>query len=209
MKVLPSLFKSSRDTKSSSSSWIWPSCKQSKTFSFRADDDKVYKTVNSVYIDGGDVVTTPESWFTNSSESASFSTVSEDSGGEWVETVIRGLRSERLFFEPGESNSILEEAKAGGFPFKESLVFFMESKDPYVDFRTSMEEMVEAHGLKDWKCLEELLGWYLRVNGRFRLESKATDSDILKYVAVDLDLLNHVYNRDNTTRFNLHQEATK
>lgn len=29
-----------------------------------------------------------------------------------------------------------------------------------------MEEMVESHGLKDWECLEELLGWYLRVNGK-------------------------------------------
>ncbi|XP_042520948.1 transcription repressor OFP13-like [Macadamia integrifolia] len=153
MKVLPS-------------SWPWPSCKQPKTISFRADDN-MFKTVNSAYIEAGDVVTTPESWFTNSSESASFSTVSEESGGECLENVIRGLRSERLFFEPGESNSILEEAKGGGgIPFKESVVLAMESKDPYVDFRTSMEEMVEAHGLKDWECLEELLGWYLRVNGK-------------------------------------------
>jgi uncharacterized protein (TIGR01568 family) len=42
----------------------------------------------------------------------------------------------------------------------------MESEDPYVDFRRSMEEMVESHGLKDWDCLEELLGWYLKVNGK-------------------------------------------
>ncbi|XP_043725800.1 transcription repressor OFP13-like [Telopea speciosissima] len=172
-KLLPSLFKSTKDTSissssaSSASSWSWPSCQQQpKTFSFRVEDN-IFKTVNSVYIDAGDVVTTPESsMFTNSSESASFSTESEVSGGgEWIETVIRGLRSERLFFEPGDSNSILEEAKAGGFPFKESLVLAMESKDPYVDFRTSMEEMVEAHGLKDLECLEQLLCWYLRVNG--------------------------------------------
>ncbi|KAJ4979485.1 hypothetical protein NE237_010265 [Protea cynaroides] len=161
MKHLTSVFKSSRDTES----WSWPSCKQPKTTSFRGDDN-MFKTVNSIYIEAGEVVTTPESWFTNSSESASFSTMSEDSGGEWVETVIRGLRSERLFFEPGDSNSILEQAKSGGFPFKESLVLAMDSEDPYVDFRTSMEEMVEAHGLKDWECLEELLCWYLRVNSK-------------------------------------------
>jgi uncharacterized protein (TIGR01568 family) len=29
-----------------------------------------------------------------------------------------------------------------------------------------MEEMVESHGLKDWDCLVELLGWYLKVNGK-------------------------------------------
>ncbi|KAI3941436.1 hypothetical protein MKW92_025187, partial [Papaver armeniacum] len=42
----------------------------------------------------------------------------------------------------------------------------MDSEDPYVDFRTSMEEMVESRGLKDWDCLEELLSWYLKVNGK-------------------------------------------
>lgn len=85
-----------------------------------------------------------------------------------VETLIRGLRSEteRLFFKPGETSSILEEAKEGGFPFKESVVLSMESQDPYVDFRKSMEEMVEAHGVKDWDAFEELLCWYLRVNGK-------------------------------------------
>ncbi|KAF5183419.1 transcription repressor OFP13, partial [Thalictrum thalictroides] len=127
----------------------------------------LFKTVNSVYFDGGVVVdmvtTTPESLFTNSSESASFSTVSEDSTGESLELVIKGLRSERLFFEPGDSNSILEKIKkVNGFPYKESVVLAMESEDPYVDFKASMEEMVEAHGLKDWEYLEELLVWYLK-----------------------------------------------
>ncbi|URE40902.1 atofp18 ofp18 [Musa troglodytarum] len=42
----------------------------------------------------------------------------------------------------------------------------MESEDPYRDFRLSMEEMVVAHGLRDWERLEELLVWYLRVNGK-------------------------------------------
>ncbi|XP_010262945.2 PREDICTED: transcription repressor OFP13 [Nelumbo nucifera] len=161
MMKLPSIFKG-KDIKAS---WQWPSCKHPKTLSFRAGED-MFKTVNSVFFDPGDMTTTPESWFTNSSESGSFSTASEDSRGESLEMVIRGLRSERLFFEPGETNSILEESKPGEFPFKESVVLAMESQDPYVDFRTSMEEMVEAHGLKDWECLEELLGWYLRVNGK-------------------------------------------
>jgi len=42
----------------------------------------------------------------------------------------------------------------------------MDSEDPYRDFRWSMEEMVAAHGMKDWDCLEELFVWYLRVNGK-------------------------------------------
>ncbi|XVF00036.1 hypothetical protein REPUB_Repub03eG0251700 [Reevesia pubescens] len=148
--------------------WQWPSWKHPKTLSFRAGDD-VFKTVNSMFLDPNDGVETPESWFTNSStESASFSTESEQGfDGESLEMVIRGARSERLFFEPGDTSSILEEAKSGGgFPFKECVVLAMESDDPYVDFRSSMEEMVETHGLKDWQCLEELLGWYLKVNGK-------------------------------------------
>ncbi|RVW44451.1 hypothetical protein VitviT2T_012465 [Vitis vinifera] len=141
--------------------WQWPYCTQPKTLSFRVGSSDMFKTLNSAY---SDVVDTQELWSTNSSESESFSGSSEESGGECIETVIRGLRSERLFFEPGETSSILEEAKGGGFPFKESVVLSMESEDPYVDFRRSMEEMAEAHGLKDWESLEELLSWYLRVN---------------------------------------------
>ncbi|PIA28122.1 hypothetical protein AQUCO_07200033v1 [Aquilegia coerulea] len=170
MRLLPSLFKN-KTSNPVASSWQWPSCNQPKTHSFRVNDNKdqdMFKTVNSVYFDGGvDMVTTPESLFTNSSESASFSTVSEDSTGESLELVIKGLRSERLFFEPGDSNSILEKIKkVNGFPYKESVVLAMESEDPYVDFKASMEEMVEAHGFKDWEYLEELLVWYLKVNGK-------------------------------------------
>lgn len=166
MKLIHSLFKN-KDTKLQP--WQWPSCKHPKTHSFRADRgrEEIFKTINSVFFDPIDSVATPESWFTNSSNSASFSTESDEScGDQSLETVIRGVRSERLFFEPDDTNSILEEAKANGFPFKESLVMAMESDDPYEDFRKSMEEMVVSHGLKDWKCLEELLSWYLRVNGK-------------------------------------------
>lgn len=88
-----------------------------------------------------------------------------------VETVIRGLRSERLFFEPGETSSIMKDTKSvdtheNEFPFKESLAMAVDSIDPYADFKKSMEEMVEAHGLKDWRCLEELLTCYLKVNSK-------------------------------------------
>ncbi|KAJ4826832.1 hypothetical protein Tsubulata_023651 [Turnera subulata] len=173
MKLIPSLFKTKLETRQQQPWQKWPSCKQPKTLSFRAaagGGDEIFKTVNSVFFDSvaeGEVET-PESWFTNSSETASLSTESEDFDGESLEIVVRGvMRSERLFFEPGgDTSSILEEAKPDGFPFKESVVLAMESEDPYVDFRRSMEEMVESHGLKDWDCLEELLSWYLKVNGK-------------------------------------------
>ncbi|KAL9317099.1 hypothetical protein ACSQ67_013616 [Phaseolus vulgaris] len=149
-------------------SWQFiPSCGHSKTLSFR---DDIFKTVNSVFFDPSEsAIETPKSWFTTSSESASISTESEDyyyCDGESLEMLVRGVRSERLFFEPGDTSSILEKAKARGFPFKESVVLAMESEDPYEDFKRSMEEMVESHGVRDWEGLEELLTWYLKVNGR-------------------------------------------
>lgn len=51
----------------------------------------------------------------------------------------------------------MEEAKEESV----AMVVVMESTNPFVDFRVSMEEMVEGGGVRD---LEELLEWYLRVN---------------------------------------------
>ncbi|KAI4348912.1 hypothetical protein L6164_009576 [Bauhinia variegata] len=165
---LPFLVKT---TQSSSSYWPFPSCHQPRTLSFRAANNDIFKTINSAYLDAtisDTLESPPESFFTNSSsESASFSTASEDSRP--IETVIRELRSDRLFFEPDETSSILESKaapQAESLPFKDSVVLSMESQDPYVDFRKSMEEMVEAHGVKDWEGLEQLLCWYLSANGK-------------------------------------------
>ncbi|TKY50797.1 Transcription repressor OFP13 [Spatholobus suberectus] len=169
---LPSLFKTKEAPRKHHHPWQFvPSCGHSKTLSFRGGDDDIFKTVNSVFFDPSEsVIETPKSWFTTtSSESASISTESEDyyyCDGESLEMLVRGVRSERLFFEPGDTSSILEKAKASGFPFKESVVLAMESEDPYEDFKRSMEEMVESHGVRDWEGLEELLTWYLRVNGK-------------------------------------------
>ncbi|GFS46047.1 ovate family protein 13 [Actinidia rufa] len=151
--------------------WQWVLCKQPKTLSFRAGDD-MFKTVNSAFFDFSGGVETPESLFTSSLESTSFSTQSEDQDDSKLgtittdETVVRGAQaqSERLFFEPGDTRSIVKGEKASGFLFKESVVLAMESEDPYEDFKRSMKEMVEGHGLRDWDCLEELLVWYLKVN---------------------------------------------
>ncbi|MBA0716771.1 hypothetical protein Golax_015576 [Gossypium laxum] len=150
---LPFFSKHNNNGRHSKPSWPWPSCHQPKTHSFRTDE-------------------TPESWFSNSSESPSFSTASDESrtgagtgGVDSVETVIQGvrLRSERLFYEPSEPKLGAESETES--PYKETTVLSMESMDPFVDFRDSMEAMVESHGLKDWESLEELLGWYLKANG--------------------------------------------
>ncbi|CAF2360432.1 transcription repressor OFP13 [Brassica napus] len=176
-----------------------PLCYNAKTLSFRVGDDMI-KTVNSVFFDnngggGGDVLEAerPESWFTNSSETASHSTESDqDLDAESLEMVVRGVvRSERLFFDPGVTCSILEKSKsecdskskAAAAVISEdrdcssiytppiediSVPVAMESDDPYGDFRRSMEEMVRSHGelAKDWRSLEAMLAWYLRMNGK-------------------------------------------
>nr|XP_043618415.1 transcription repressor OFP13 [Erigeron canadensis] len=193
MKLIPSsllLFNKHKET------WLWPACKKPKTLSFRANpNDMMFKTVNSVYFDPKYAIhveveteiTTPDSCFTNSSESASISTESEEyfntNEDSSVENIVRGAMSERLLFEPGPTtSSILESNKQcidlkigdgvtksvdnGGIPYKESVAMAIDTNDPQGDFKKSMEEMVKSHQLKDWECLEELLGWYLRMNGK-------------------------------------------
>ncbi|KFK24919.1 hypothetical protein AALP_AA8G042100 [Arabis alpina] len=168
-----------------------PLCYNAKTLSFRVGDDMI-KTVNSVFFDhhhnnngggGGDSLhteETPESWFTNSSETASHSTESDqDLDAESLETVVRGVvRSDRLFFDPGVTSSIVKKqpdsnsnskSKSKSDPIEEiSVAVAMESEDPYGDFRRSMEEMVSSHGelAKDWESLESMLAWYLKMNGK-------------------------------------------
>ncbi|XP_074579721.1 uncharacterized protein LOC141836188 [Curcuma longa] len=164
--VLGSLFFKLRDSSPerfppspppSSSSWPWHSCKHPKTASFRFypnDDD---------------------SGFTCSSSSDAAEEEEEDPA------VVRRRRSDRLFFDPGgDTSSIMEEAKAAATataaasveeeekepPFEDSVAVAVESRNPYSDFRRSMEEVVAAQGLGagDWERLEELLAWYLSVN---------------------------------------------
>ncbi|XP_020233893.1 transcription repressor OFP13 [Cajanus cajan] len=161
---LPSLL---NPNKPSSSPWPWPSCHQPRTLSFRAQNDAAFKTINAAYLDSSD------SFFTVTPDSGSFSTASEEDSRrpDSPETLIRGLRSHRLFFEPDQTSSILEAKTAAittttTLPFKDSVVLSVDSQDPYVDFRKSMEEMLEAQCVKDWEGLQELLCWYLKVNGK-------------------------------------------
>ncbi|XP_028784831.1 transcription repressor OFP15 [Neltuma alba] len=144
MKLIPFLLKT-LEPRSSSSSWSWPSCHHPRTLSFRASSSDFFKTINSAYLD-----------------------LPDDDAPDPIEAMIRGgLRSsDRLFFEPDPTSSILEAKSATTSTYKDTLVLSMESQDPFVDFRKSMEEMVEAHEVKDWDSLEELLCWYLRVNAK-------------------------------------------
>ncbi|XP_020203531.1 transcription repressor OFP15 [Cajanus cajan] len=167
MKFL-SFLKPSNARSSSSSSWAWPSCHQPKTLSFRVITTTTTTTVvNSKVTNVVETFATEtsESFFTETPNSASFSTATSEAAWDPIETVIRGLRSDRLFFEPDETSSIFKPSPTHS-PFENSVVLSMDSLDPYADFRRSMEEMVETHGVGDWESLEELLCWYLKVNGK-------------------------------------------
>ncbi|KAK1586454.1 hypothetical protein Q3G72_002758 [Acer saccharum] len=87
----------------------------------------------------------------------------EESVGELVETASKALKSSRLFFQPGNTSSILE-LQAAKYEFNNCETLDIDSEDPYWDFHNSMEEMVEAYGIKRWEHLEELLALYLRMN---------------------------------------------
>ncbi|CAN8257142.1 unnamed protein product [Cochlearia groenlandica] len=155
----------------------FPLCyNNTKTMSFRFGDDMI-KTVNSVFFDDHNVETeSPESWFTNSSETETTSHTSDsdhDLDADSIETVVRGVvRSDRLFFDPNVTSSIFEKSKSkSAMTEREDLdcvAVAMESEDPYGDFRRSMEEMVNSNGelAKDWSSLESMLAWYLKMNGK-------------------------------------------
>ncbi|XP_062232564.1 transcription repressor OFP13-like [Phragmites australis] len=159
--------------------WMWPSCKHPRTQSFRTPSAAA-KTIASLFIDSA------ESSFANSSArthhvdcaSDSLSTESDEvsaaaAADDMADAIVRGLRSDRLLFEPrAPSSSILErkppahahgEGKASS-TFGGGVAVAFESADPYRDFRASMEEMMAAHGAGNWDWLEKMLAWYLSAN---------------------------------------------
>ncbi|KAL9678213.1 hypothetical protein QQ045_016052 [Rhodiola kirilowii] len=143
-------------TQPNTSTSHWPLCSQQpKTLSFRWDEAfQPNNTKSSHY---------------NEPPKCSISLIDDDLEAT-TESVIRGLKSDRLFFEPDETNSILAEAKEAESGYdsnveKNVTLLSMESKDPFLDFKKSMEEMVEANnGVMDWNWLQELFGCYLNVN---------------------------------------------
>ncbi|XP_074586441.1 transcription repressor OFP13-like [Curcuma longa] len=104
-----------------------------------------------------------ESCFSGSSE-AETSSAAEAAA---VLAVARGMGSDRLFFEPSRTSSLVDEAvKTERLQFKGNIAVELDSEDPFSDFRLSMEEVVSANGETKVQWLEEMLCWYLKMNAK-------------------------------------------
>ena len=188
---LTSLFSSSNKQPSSSAAWQWTSRGlHPRTLSFRQqqqeeEDDANGHGCQNQHVDNDSHMAltkrqahykTISSCFSPNSLASidSFSAASSDAAE--AEAVIRAVRSDRLLFEPEEASSFKpiiikdtttmtmskQQAAFGG-----ATAMSVESQNPYRDFRESMEAMVISQGgVRDWCWLEEMLGWYLRANGK-------------------------------------------
>ncbi|CAO2205425.1 unnamed protein product [Urochloa humidicola] len=187
--VLPCHSSSSSMSSSSDSTWQWTSCGlQPRTLSFRQEQEEeedndrhmammkqqtahYYKrTMNSAY--------SVDSCFSSNSALPSLDSFSTASDAE-AEAVFRAVCSDRLLFEPNNNKLIIKDKDtiistskskaAATAAFGGGMAMSVDSQNPYRDFRESMEAMVMSQQqgeVKDWCWLEEMLGWYLRANGK-------------------------------------------
>lgn len=184
---------------SSSSSWPWPNCGSPKTLSFRAEKimNSVFVTNDSRYMSSS-VCESSSILSTTVLVEEEYSGEGADQTIENVIRGAK-TSSDRLFFDnhAGETTSCLVadqhqlakdnnksvitttatnkiECVTSNETYKyctsdKVLLVEMDSRDPYEDFKKSMEEMVEANGFNakdDWESLHQLLKWYLEVNGK-------------------------------------------
>ncbi|KAG2580908.1 transcription repressor OFP13-like [Panicum virgatum] len=191
---LTSLFSSSNKQPSSSAAWQWTSCGlHPRTLSFwqqqqqEEDDANRHGCQNQHVANDSHMALTKwqahyktiSSCFSPNSLASidSFSAASSDAAE--AEAVIRAVRSGRLLFEPEEASSFKASCKpiiikdatttimSKQAAFGGATAMSVESQNPYRDFRESMEAMVISQGgVRDWRWLEEMLGWYLRANGK-------------------------------------------
>ncbi|GMI73815.1 ovate family protein 12, ARABIDOPSIS THALIANA OVATE FAMILY PROTEIN 12 [Hibiscus trionum] len=122
--------------------------------------------------------------YNSPSKSSSHSSSSSNPHPDLEPDFATAFASNRFFFtSPGSSNSIIESTPSSTVTtpkqlgalgagdttaFKDGVAVPTFSPDPYMDFRRSMQEMVEARDLIDvkakWDYLHELLLCYLALN---------------------------------------------
>ncbi|KAJ7972776.1 Transcription repressor like [Quillaja saponaria] len=127
----------------------------------------LFKNFNSIYDNSFDYNST-------SNSSSSLSTAEPEAAD-----IAIAFASQRFFFSaPGRSNSIIESTNTDMSPinvnnnnklFNDIVAVPTYSPDPYVDFRRSMQEIVEARDelmdvKSNWESLHELLLSYLAIN---------------------------------------------
>ncbi|KAG8370211.1 hypothetical protein BUALT_Bualt14G0093500 [Buddleja alternifolia] len=133
-----------------------------------------FKNFNSLYdVNYSDTISTTT---TAAAADESFFATSSDSDIDSVPDFSSAFASHRFFFSsPGRSNSIIEKPPGppppqdSGEVVSGGVAVQTYSPDPYVDFRQSMQEMIEAREMKgvkddDWEFLHELLLCYLTLN---------------------------------------------
>ncbi|XP_074370682.1 transcription repressor OFP13-like [Apium graveolens] len=197
LKLIPFLFKpTDQILSSSSSSWPWPNCGSPKTLSFRAEKimNSMFVTNESRYINSSVSEESSTILSTTVLEEDCLADQTIENVIRGAKT-----SSERLFFDnhAGETTSCLLadqnqlsnsnnksiitsttsnriDCATSNDRYKyctsdKVLLMEMDSRDPYDDFKKSMEEMVEANGFNvkdDWESLHQLLKWYLQVNDK-------------------------------------------
>ncbi|XP_008810113.2 transcription repressor OFP14-like [Phoenix dactylifera] len=195
LKKVPTLHLPSPPNPSNvATSWLLSACKHPRTPSFAVDRDQpedgsgggahdpaatlsdvdrfLYENFHSLY-------------YRDEDDKREFSSESPSYDTDPPAGMIRS--SERFFVSPGTSNSLLDEARpsaatsssssssrqddAGPAVPGDGVAVTTFSKDPYDDFRRSMQDMVDArhvdpHQALDWDFMEELLFCYLELNDR-------------------------------------------
>ncbi|KAG6508692.1 transcription repressor OFP14-like [Zingiber officinale] len=200
----------------SATSWILSACKHPKTPSFAVDRDRHPDDDDRVSgcggVDPAATLSDVDRFLYENFNSLCSRRHDEEEEEEEATRPATGFHSsERFFVSPGSSSSLhdengrrststsppsgssqrkAEEVPGGGV----AVTTF--SKDPYEDFRRSMQEMVEArHGVctgqpLDWDFMEELLFCYLELN----------DRSVHKYILRAFTELAVAFRRQNSRR---------
>ncbi|KAL8100210.1 transcription repressor OFP16-like [Apium graveolens] len=158
-----------------------------------------------------DPTSTSTSNLTSSADHDFFSNSSDISsdGDDSVPDLATIFASQRFFFSsPGRSNAIVESPNSpqdhqNNALVPDSIAIQTYSPDPVQDFRKSMQEMAEAHGVidvkADWEFLHELLLCYLTLN------PKQTHKFIIKAFS---DLLVSLMSSESCPKFEDRQHGT-
>ncbi|CAL9173214.1 unnamed protein product [Musa hybrid cultivar] len=193
LNKVPSHLHTPNSTKPAAASWLLSACRYPRTPSFAVDRDLPDHSARdpSATLSDDDCFLYEKFHSLYSREDAGddFTSLSPRYDEDPAPTAFRP--TERFFVSPATSNSLLRDARPSAAASSSSpscssssctsdprpavpgggVAVMTYSKDPYDDFRRSMQDMVEARHLdpnraSDWDFMEELLFCYLELNDR-------------------------------------------